>query len=66
METLSGKIIVDTSFTLSEVDPRLFGSFIEHLGRAVYGGIYDPDHPTADAQGFRGDVIELVKNLTFR
>jgi alpha-N-arabinofuranosidase len=63
METLSGKIIVDTSFTLSEVDPRLFGSFIEHLGRAVYGGIYDPDHPTADEQGFRGDVIELVKKL---
>ncbi|GHU31116.1 intracellular exo-alpha-(1-_5)-L-arabinofuranosidase 1 [Spirochaetia bacterium] len=47
----------------SRVDDRLFSSFIEHLGRAIYGGIYDPDDPTADEQGFRTDVIKLVKAL---
>ena len=48
---------------IGTVDPRLFGSFVEHLGRAVYGGIYEPDHATADAQGFRKDVIELVREI---
>jgi len=48
---------------IGKIDRRLFGSFIEHLGRAVYGGIYEPDHPTADANGFRGDVMELIKTL---
>ncbi|GAP05240.1 alpha-L-arabinofuranosidase [Anaerolinea thermolimosa] len=50
-------------FAIGEVDPRLYGSFIEHLGRAVYGGIYEPGHPAADEQGFRGDVLELVRGL---
>jgi alpha-N-arabinofuranosidase len=44
-------------------DPRLFGSFVEHLGRGVYGGIYEPGHPTATDDGFRGDVLELVREL---
>ena len=48
---------------IGKIDKRLFGSFIEHLGRAVYGGIYEPDHPTADKNGFRGDVLELVREL---
>ncbi len=48
---------------IGDVDPRLYGSFVEHLGRAVYGGIYEPDHPTADANGFRGDVAALVRDL---
>src|SRR5689334_17474554 len=59
----NAKIVADPEFRIGEIDPRLFGSFIEHLGRAVYGGIYDPDHPTADDMGFRQDVIELVKKL---
>ncbi|MCR6712871.1 MAG: alpha-N-arabinofuranosidase [Demequina sp.] len=45
------------------VDRRLFGSFVEHLGRCVYSGIYEPGHPTADALGFRADVLELVREL---
>lgn len=45
------------------IDPRLYGSFIEHLGRAVYSGIYEPGHPTADAAGFRQDVLALVREL---
>jgi alpha-N-arabinofuranosidase len=57
------KMIVDKDFTIGEVDKRIYGSFIEHLGRAVYGGIYEPGHPEADEQGFRNDVIELVKGL---
>jgi alpha-N-arabinofuranosidase len=44
-------------------NPRLFGSFVEHLGRGVYGGIYEPGHPSATAEGFRGDVLELVREL---
>jgi len=48
---------------IGDVDPRLYGSFIEHLGRAVYGGIYEPGHPAADANGFRDDVAELVREL---
>jgi alpha-N-arabinofuranosidase len=49
-----------------EVGPvrrRTFGSFVEHLGRCVYSGIYEPGHPTADARGFRRDVLDLVREL---
>ena len=59
----NAKIILDRDFVIGKVDKRLYGSFIEHLGRAVYGGIYEPGHPTADEQGFRKDVIGLVKEL---
>lgn len=48
---------------IGDIDRRLFGSFIEHLGRAVYGGIYEPTHPTADKDGFRQDVAELIREL---
>ncbi len=48
---------------IGAVDPRLFGSFVEHLGRAVYGGIYEPEHATADEKGFRKDVIDLVREI---
>ncbi len=50
-------------FTIAEIDPRLYGSFVEHLGRAVYTGIYEPTHPTANADGMRQDVIDLVRAL---
>ena len=49
--------------TIARTDPRLFGAFVEHLGRCVYGGIFEPDHPTANARGFRQDVLELVREL---
>ena len=57
------KMIIDKDFVISDIDPRIYGSFIEHLGRAVYGGMYEPGHPTADEDGFRQDVIDLVKEL---
>ncbi len=56
-------MILDRDFSIGRIDPRLYGSFIEHLGRAVYGGIYEPDHPTADQNGFRRDVLDMVRRL---
>ncbi len=60
---MKAKMTLAKEFKIGKIDDRIYGSFIEHLGRAVYGGIYEPDHPTADEQGFRKDVIELVKQL---
>lgn len=56
-------IYLNPEIILSDIDPRLYGNFVEHLGRCVYGGIYEPGHPTADVEGFRGDVIEMTKEL---
>lgn len=57
------KMHVDKEYKVAELDRRIFGSFIEHLGRALYDGIYQPGHPLSDEYGFRMDVIELVKEL---
>lgn len=57
------KMVVDKGFRISEIDDRIYSSFIEHLGRAVYDGIYQPGHPLSDENGFRKDVIHLVKEL---
>ena len=54
---------LDPAFTVGTVDRRLFGSFVEHMGRCVYTGVYEPGHPTADTRGFRGDVLDLVREL---
>ena len=59
----NAKIIIDKDFQISRIDRRIYGSFIEHLGRAVYGGIYQPGSPFADEQGFRRDVLELIREL---
>ena len=60
---IKASVLVDRDFAIGDVDPRLFGAFVEHLGRCVYGGIFEPGHPTADSRGFRQDVMELVKEL---
>lgn len=57
------KMTLTKDYIIGEVDKRLYGSFIEHLGRAVYGGIFEPGHPNADENGFRTDVIKLIKAL---
>ena len=57
------EIIADKHYLIDEVDPRLYGSFIEQLGRAVYEGIYQPGSPFADEEGFRKDVIDLVREM---
>ncbi|MEE3233198.1 MAG: alpha-N-arabinofuranosidase [Candidatus Latescibacterota bacterium] len=54
---LARELAIDT------IDPRLYGTFLEHLGRAIYGGVFEPSHPMADKNGFRKDVCELVREL---
>ncbi|WP_425955138.1 alpha-N-arabinofuranosidase [Xylanimonas sp. McL0601] len=63
MLPVSVSVTADPAFVVGPVRPRTFGSFVEHLGRCVYTGIHDPGHPTADADGFRGDVVDLVREL---
>src|SRR5262249_16652169 len=57
------RIYVDARRTISPIDRNLFGSFLEHLGRAIYEGIYDPKSKFADANGFRKDVADEIKKL---
>jgi alpha-L-arabinofuranosidase len=61
--TLKTTLTLDNDFELSPLDPNVFGGFAEHLGRHIYTGIYEPGHATADEEGFRKDVIALVKEL---
>jgi len=60
---MKAELIVSRYFPIGTIDRRIYGSFIEHLGRAVYGGIYEPSHETADDKGFRQDVLDLIKKL---
>lgn len=60
---LKASMVVDKDYQIAEIDKRLYGSFIEHIGRAVYGGIYEPGHPAADRNGYRQDVADLVREL---
>ena len=59
----AAKLLVHQAFIIDKVDRRIFGSFVEHLGRAVYGGIYEPTHPDSDLHGFRNDVLAMTKEL---
>ena len=59
----TASLTLDRAFRVAEVDPRIFGSFVEHMGRCVYTGIYEPGHPEANEQGFRQDVARLVRDL---
>ena len=54
---------LDRDNVIGATDRRLFGAFIEHIGRCIYGGIYEPGHPQADAKGFRQDVLALAREL---
>ena len=60
---MKAKININTQTDISKIDDRIYSSFIEHLGRAVYGGIYEPGHESADDMGFRQDVMKLIKEL---
>jgi alpha-L-arabinofuranosidase len=59
----AARVYIDARRTLPPLDRNLFGSFLEHLGRAIYEGIYDPDSKLSDGDGFRKDVIEEVRKL---
>ena len=58
---MKASVTAHTRYTIADIDKRIYGSFLEHLGRAVYTGIYEPGHPAADEQGMRQDVIDLVR-----
>jgi alpha-L-arabinofuranosidase len=57
------KVVLDRDLAIGTTHRRLFGAFVEHLGRCVYGGIFEPGHPEADERGFRRDVLALVREL---
>jgi len=57
------RVYVDSRRTIGALDPNVFGSFLEHLGRAIYGGIYDPGSKLSDAAGFRIDVMDQIRKL---
>jgi alpha-N-arabinofuranosidase len=59
----SASLTIDPAFTVAPVSRRTFGTFVEHMGRCVYTGIYEPDHDTADEDGFRKDVLALTREL---
>ena len=59
------KLLFDKDYTVASLGKRLYSTFVEHLGRCVYEGIYEPGHPTADKDGFRQDVRNLVRELNF-
>jgi alpha-L-arabinofuranosidase len=59
------RITLHRDYQIGPVDPRLFGGFLEHIGRAVYEGVYEPRSPHADARGFRGDVLTALRRLAF-
>ncbi|MDF3140527.1 MULTISPECIES: alpha-N-arabinofuranosidase [unclassified Streptomyces] len=59
-------VILDKHAVIAPVRRRTFGSFVEHLGRCVYTGLYEPEHPSANDDGFRMDVVELVRELGTR
>lgn len=60
---MKAEIIIDKNFITGPVDRKIYGSFIEHLGRAVYEGIYQPGQKTADEEGMRLDVLDLIREL---
>src|SRR5260221_1799802 len=68
LQTQSGaanraRVILDPARTVASLDRRLFGSFVEHIGRCIYEGIYDPGSQFADPNGFRKDVMSEVRQL---
>ena len=60
---MRANVTAHRDYRIATIDDRIYGAFLEHLGRAIYSGIYEPGHPTADANGMRGDVIDLVRAL---
>jgi alpha-L-arabinofuranosidase len=60
---LEASVTLDPAFRVAEVQRRTFGSFVEHLGRCVYAGIFEPGHQHADDNGFRKDVLQLVNEM---
>lgn len=62
-QNLKAKIKIDAERKIGDIDKNIYGNFTEHLGRCIYGGLYEPNSTQADANGFRKDVIAATKNL---
>lgn len=60
---MQATLTLDTQFHVGEIDPRIFSGFVEHLGRAIYEGIYDPGNPLSDSNGFRQDVMAALRRM---
>lgn len=60
---MKSRATIHRDFAIAQIDNRLYSAFIEHMGRAIYTGIYEPDHLRANADGFREDVLDLVRAL---
>ena len=56
--SMKASVTAHRDYRIAKIDDRVYGAFLEHLGRAIYTGIYEPDHPSADANGMRGDVAK--------
>jgi alpha-N-arabinofuranosidase len=65
MPRSTAKIFLDTNRTIAPISPLLFGGFAEHMGRCIYEGIYDPESPHADENGFRRDVMEALRAQSY-
>ncbi|MEN4098564.1 MAG: alpha-N-arabinofuranosidase, partial [Anaerolineaceae bacterium] len=57
------RIVLDPAYTIAPVDPRIFGGFLEHLGRGIYEGVYHPQASSADENGLRKDVLGALGRL---
>jgi alpha-L-arabinofuranosidase len=62
----SARVYVDANRIIGEISPLLFGGFAEHMGRCIYGGIYDPASPHADKRGLRRDVLAALREINYR
>lgn len=59
---MKAQVTAHKDYTISKIDDRVYSAFLEHLGRAIYTGIYEPGHSSADKNGMRGDVLKLVQD----
>lgn len=59
----TSSISLDARNTIADINPNIYGGFVEHMGRCIYGGIYDPSSSLSDENGFRKDVIQAFKDL---
>ena len=63
MATPTATVLVDPRRTTGTIDDRVYGQFLENMGRAIYGGVYEPGSPLADAEGYRTDVLGAAREL---
>jgi alpha-L-arabinofuranosidase len=60
---LTARIKIDTERVIGDIDPKIYGNFIEHLGRCIDGGVFEEKSPLSDANGYRKDVMDAVRKL---